>query len=66
MHTLADLFQDFVMRECFANLLVAGWHQAFEFIEPVKDDNYFRRHQILLTLYHQETLAIGGDIVTAS
>ncbi len=66
MHTLADLFQDFVMRECFANLLVAGWHQAFEFFKPVEDDYYFRRHQILLTLDHQETLAIGGNIVTAS
>ena len=53
------------MRECFANLLVAGWHQAFEFFKPVKDDNDFRRLQILLTLYHQETLTIGGDIVIA-
>ena len=41
-------------------------HQAFEFLEPVEDDNYFRRHQILLTLDHQETLPIGRDVVIAS
>ncbi len=31
---------------------LVGRHQAFQFLEPVEDDDQFRRHQILITLYH--------------
>ncbi len=31
---------------------LVGRDQAFEFLEPVEDDDQFRRHEILLTLDH--------------
>jgi len=43
-----------------------GRHQAFEFFKPVEDDKYFRRYQFLLTLDHQEPLAIEGDLAHAA
>ena len=52
-------------RTCTTARLVRR-HQAFEFFKPVEDDNYFRRHQILLALDHQEMLPIGGDVVTTA
>ena len=52
------------MHECTIVRLhnLSGGHQAFEFLEPVENDNYFRRRQVLLMLYHQEALAISVGI----
>ena len=49
-----------------AGLLLSGGHEALEFFEPVLDEDQFsdRLGLSFIELYHQEPLAVEGDVPT--